>query len=110
MFGDTKRQYYDVQIVAVNKDSAKDDAYKTLTEAAQAKRHKYRTLGSSFYPLIFSAGGLMEKDTAEAFQGLQKLLGPSRSKWLCNSLAMTLTQARATAAASIARDTPQSRL
>jgi hypothetical protein len=103
----TSRNYYDVQIVAVNKDSARADAYSTLSEAAIAKRQKYKCLGAHFQPLIFSAGGLMEKDTAVAYQGLQKLLGPARSKWLSNSIALVLTQARATAAVSIARNSPR---
>ena len=104
-----RRQYYDVQIVAINKDSAKEDAYNTLAEAATEKRRKYKSLGTQFQPIILSAGGLMEKDTAAAYQGLQKLLGPVRAKWLSNTIALHLTQARAIAAASIARSSPRAR-
>jgi hypothetical protein len=103
------RQYYDVQIVAVNKDSAKEDAYNTLAEAATAKRTKYKVLGSTFHPLVFSAGGLMELDTAAEFRSLQKLLGPTRAKWLSTSIALALTQAKGRAATSIARSTPKYR-
>jgi hypothetical protein len=58
------RYYYDVQIVAVNKDSAREDLYATLVEAVAEKKRKYSALGPFFQPLIFSAGGLMDKDTA----------------------------------------------
>jgi hypothetical protein len=102
----TSRHYYDVQIVAINKDSAREDAYSTLTEAADEKRRKYSALGAFFHPLIFSAGGLMEKDTSKAYKGLQKLLGPIKAQWLDSLIALTLTQARAQAAASIAREIP----
>lgn len=95
-----------MQIVAINKDSARDDAYATLAEAAAEKRRKYSALGPFFTPLIFSAGGLMEKETAKAYKSLQKLLGPAAAKWLDSSLGMTLTKTRATSAASISRDTP----
>ena len=97
----TSRYYYDVQIVAINKDSAKDIAYNTLTEAANEKRRKYKELGSYFYPLIFSAGGLMEKDTAIAYKALQKLLNPIQKQWLDNSIALVLTRIRANSALSI---------
>ena len=63
----TSRYYYDVQIVAINKDSARQDAFETLTEAANEKRRKYSTLGAFFELMIFSAGGLIEKDTAKAY-------------------------------------------
>jgi hypothetical protein len=103
----TSPYYYDVQIVAINKDSSREDAYSTLAEAAEEKKRKYSCLGSYFKPLIFSAGGLMAAETADHYKGLQKLLGPSRSNWLSNSLAFILTRARAVAATSIARDTPR---
>jgi len=106
------RFFYDVQIVAINKDSARKDAAATLTEAAEEKRRKYKVLGTSFKPLIFSAGGLMEKDTAQAYKGLQALIGPSNARWLDKTIALALTQARAQAAASIAKSiaTPSRRL
>jgi len=99
----TSRYYYDVQIVAINKDSARQDAFDTLTEAANEKRRKYSALGAFFEPMIFSAGGLMEKDTAKAYKKLQKLLGPARAQWLDTQIALTLTQARAISAGSIAK-------
>jgi hypothetical protein len=99
----TSRYYYDVQIVAINKDSARQDAFETLTEAANEKRRKYTALGAFFEPMIFSAGGLMEKDTAKAYKKLQKLLGPTRAQWLDTQIALTLTQARAISASSIAK-------
>jgi len=99
----TSRYYYDVQIVAINKDSSKQEAYDTLTEAAKEKRRKYKALGAFFEPIIISAGGLMEKDTAKAYKRLQKILGPSRAQWLDNQIALTLTQARAISASSISK-------
>ena len=98
---DGTKRYYDVQIVAVNKDSAKEDSYRTLTEVANAKRLKYQAVKNYFEPLIFSAGGLMEKDTSKAYQGIQKLLGPIRASWLDNWIALELTKARAITAISI---------
>ena len=99
----TSRYYYDIQIVAVNKDSAREGAFETLAEAAAEKKRKYRHQGASFFPLIFSSGGLMEKETAKTYRGLQKQLGPVASSWLDLSIGVILARARATAAASIAR-------
>jgi hypothetical protein len=103
----TSRYYYDVQIVAINKDSGRLDPYSTLTAAAEEKRRKYSALGLFFKPLIFSAGGLMEKDTAKTYKGLQRLVGPKNANWLDTSLALILTQARTQAAISIAWDIPR---
>ena len=100
---------HDIQIVAVNKDSARDDAYATLAEAAAEKKRKYKVLGPFFQPLIFSAGGLMEKETAQAYKGLQKLLNPAAVRWLDSSLGLILTKTRAFSATSIAEDTPARR-
>ena len=75
----TSRYYYDIQIVAVNKDSAREGAFETLAEAAAEKKRKYRHLGASFFLLIFSSGGLIEKETAKTYKGLQKQLGPIAS-------------------------------
>ena len=106
----SSRYYYDIQIVAVNKDSAREDVFATLSEAAAEKRRKYRDLGPFFKPLIFSAGGLMEKETAQAYKALQKLLNPAAVRWLDSSLALTLTKTRAFSAVSIAADTPTRRV
>ena len=103
----TNRVYYDVQIVALNKDSARNDPYETLEEAYREKQLKYRVLGQAFKPLIFSAGGLMSRDTAQSYKSLQRLIGPQSAKWLDKSIALILTQARATAASSIARVAPR---
>lgn len=103
----TSRYYYDVQVVAVNKESGRDSAYETLAEAAAEKKRKYRALGPYFIPLIFSAGGLMEKETAKAYKALQKLLGPAAAKWLDSSLGVILAKARATSAVSISRPSPR---
>ncbi|KAM5513565.1 hypothetical protein FOXYSP1_08365 [Fusarium oxysporum f. sp. phaseoli] len=54
------RYFYDIQIVAISKDSAKEDPYSTLKEAASEKRRKYQSLGAFFHPLIFLVGGLMD--------------------------------------------------
>ena len=101
---DGSKRYYDVQIVAAHKDSAKSTLAETLTEAANAKRLKYKAIRTFFEPLIFSAGGTMEKDTAQAYKAIQKLLGPIRARWLDTWVALELTKARAASANSIARD------
>jgi hypothetical protein len=103
----TSRYYYNVQIVAINKDSAREDAFSALKEAADAKRRKYSTLGAFFYPLVFSAGSLLEKDSAQAYKGLQKLLGPSKASWLDSTIALALTQIQSQSAVSIARIAPR---
>ncbi|KAB5581299.1 hypothetical protein GE09DRAFT_948992, partial [Coniochaeta sp. 2T2.1] len=105
----SSRYYYDIQIVAVNKDSARDDVFADLSEAAAEKKRKYRALGPFFKPLIFSAGRLMEKETAQAYKALQRLLNPAVVRWLDSSLGLTLTKTRAFSASSIARDTPARR-
>lgn len=97
----TTKHYYDVQIVAINKDSSREEAYATLAEAANEKERKYKDLGAFFHPLIFSAGGLMHEGTAKDYKALQNLLKPSSAKWLDNQIALTLTQARGVAATSI---------
>jgi len=62
--------------VAILKDLAREDLYSTLKEAAEEKKRKYRCLGAFFYPLIISAGGLMDLETAKTYQKLQDLIGP----------------------------------
>ena len=42
------RYYYDIQVVAVNKASGREEALATLEEAAQEKRRKYSSLGPLF--------------------------------------------------------------
>jgi hypothetical protein len=59
-----------VQIVAINKDSARDDAYETLAEAVAEKKYKYKALGLFFVLLIFSAGRLIDKDSVQAYKSL----------------------------------------
>ncbi|KAG4430544.1 hypothetical protein IFR05_013974 [Cadophora sp. M221] len=81
--------------------TTREEAYATLTEAAAEKRRKYKNLGAFFHPLIISAGGLMEKDTAKDYKALQGLLGDSSAKWLDSYIALILTQARGIAATSI---------
>jgi hypothetical protein len=103
----TSKYYYNIQVVAINKDSTREQAAATLTEAADKKRRKYSCIGAFFHPLIFSAGGLIEKSTVQAYKSLQKLLGPVGSKWLDNQIAITLVQTRATLAVSIARTLPR---
>ncbi|KFH40269.1 hypothetical protein ACRE_090710 [Hapsidospora chrysogenum ATCC 11550] len=66
----SSRYFYDVQIVAIYKDSARRTASETLTEAAEAKRLKYRSLSAFFHLLVISAGGLMEKDTAKSYKAI----------------------------------------
>ncbi|EEU34804.1 uncharacterized protein NECHADRAFT_39649, partial [Fusarium vanettenii 77-13-4] len=100
------RYYYDIQIVAISKDSAKEDPYSTLREAAEEKRRKYRSLGAFFQPLIISAGGLMDLETAKTYQKLQDLIGPFAANQLDSSISLALMRTSATSAASIARDTP----
>ncbi|EEU34737.1 uncharacterized protein NECHADRAFT_88877, partial [Fusarium vanettenii 77-13-4] len=90
----------------ISKDSAKEDPYSTLREAAEEKRRKYRSLGAFFQPLIISAGGLMDLETAKTYQKLQDLIGPLAANQLDSSISLALMRTRATSAASIARDTP----
>jgi len=103
----TSRYYYDIQIVAISKDSAREDPYKTLREAIEEKRRKYRSLGAFFQPIIISAGGLMELETAKTYKKLQDLIGPIASAQLDSSIGLTLTRTRATSAASISKDIPR---
>ncbi|KAL9563894.1 hypothetical protein ACKAV7_011929 [Fusarium commune] len=101
------RYFYDIQIVAISKDSAREDPYSTLKEAADEKRRKYQSLGAFFHPLIFSAGGLMEQETSQTYKKLQELLGPFAASQLDSTIGLALTKTRAISAASIARDLPR---
>ncbi|KAH6949759.1 hypothetical protein BKA56DRAFT_506605, partial [Ilyonectria sp. MPI-CAGE-AT-0026] len=96
------RTYYDIQVVAINAESAKETAQETLARAAAAKRLKYASLGPYFQPLIFSAGGLLEKDSAQAYKALQHLIGPVGAFQLDTTIGLTLSRTRAQSAASIA--------
>ena len=49
---------------------------------AKEKQLKYASLGPFFHPLVFSAGGLMEKGTSETYKSLQKQLGPIAASFL----------------------------
>ncbi|KAK2589372.1 hypothetical protein QQS21_012953, partial [Conoideocrella luteorostrata] len=102
----SSRYYYNIQIVAINKPSAKGDAQSTLTEAATAKARKYSTLGEFFRPIIISARGLMEKSTAQTYKTLQKALDPVAAAWLDTLIGVTLAKNRASSAASIAKAKP----
>jgi hypothetical protein len=101
------RYFYDIQIVAIAKESARSDPYETLREAAEEKRRKYRTLGAFFQPIIISSGGLMELETAKTYRKLQDLIGPVAAAQLDSSIGLALTRTRAISAASISRDTPR---
>ncbi|CEI71000.1 unnamed protein product [Fusarium venenatum] len=101
------RYFYDVQIVAIAKDSARSDPYETLREAAEEKRRKYRTLGAFFQPIIISSGGLMELETAKTYRKLQDLVGPVAAAQLDSSIALALTRTRAISAASISKEAPR---
>ncbi len=103
------RYFYDLQIVAISKASAKEDAFRTLREAAEEKARKYKALGPYFRPLIISAGGLFEKEAASFYKEIQKAIGPVASFWLDRSISFILTKARAQAAASISREAPRNR-
>ncbi|EXK24885.1 hypothetical protein FOMG_18418 [Fusarium oxysporum f. sp. melonis 26406] len=101
------RNFYDIQIVAISKDSAKEDPYSTLKEAANEKRRKYQSLGAFFHPLTFSAGGLMDQETSQTYKKLQELLGPFAASQLDLTIGLALTKTKAISAASIARDLPR---
>ena len=99
-------QHFDLQVVAINKPSAKDSPLDTLAEAAAEKRRKYSELGAYFQPLIISAGGLMEATTAKAWKQLQTAAGPA-ANWLDSWTSVILAKTRAISAASIAKNSPK---
>ncbi|TLD04235.1 uncharacterized protein PgNI_12153, partial [Pyricularia grisea] len=101
------KYYYDVQIVAINKDSGNINPLTTLTDAINNKRRKYQFLDPFFHPIIISAGGLMEKDTTQAYKQLQKLIDPVAAHWLDTSISLILLRSRTTAAFSIIKDRPR---
>ena len=84
------RYYYDIQFIAIAKDSKKGDPCSMLGEAAEAKRRKYRSLGAYFNPVIISAGGLMEKETAKTYKSLQRVLGLTASSYLDTTISIAL--------------------
>lgn len=87
--------YYNIQVVAINTESAKETAQETLAKAAAVKRLKYASLGPYFQPLIFSAGGLLQKDSAQAYKALQRLIGPVRAFQIDTTIGLTLSRIRA---------------
>ncbi len=95
--------------MALGKSSARKDPYETLQEAAEEKQRKYQALGSFFYPIILSAGGLMEKQTAKTYKNLQALIGPVGSSWLSIQIAIILAKTRANSAISISQESPITR-
>jgi hypothetical protein len=99
--------FYDIQIIAISKDSAREDPFSTLKEAADEKRRKYQSLGAFFHRLIFLAGGLMDLETSQTYKKLQELLGPFAASQLDSAIGLALTKTRATSAVSIARDLPR---
>lgn len=101
------RYFYDIQVVAINKASAKNSPHETLTEAAHRKIRKYSELGSYFRPLIFSAAGLLEKSTASYYKEIQQLIRPIMASWLDAQLGLILTKTRAQSAVSIASKMPR---
>lgn len=97
----SSREYYDVQIVALNAPSALADHHQTLTKAADKKRAKYEVIGPNFHPMILSAGGLMEKTTAQDFKKLQRLVGRVAGRWMGTMISVGLLKARARAMVSV---------
>jgi hypothetical protein len=66
----TSCYFYDVKVIAINANSLKEEALKTLAKAADDKRRKYAALGPFFYLIIISAGSLMEQSTAQTYKSL----------------------------------------
>jgi hypothetical protein len=95
-------RFFDLQIVALSKASARPDPYSTLQEASEEKRRKYRAFNRHFQPLVISAGGLMDQATARAYKDLQDLIEPATAYWMDSLVSLGLLRARAIAAASIA--------
>lgn len=98
--------YYDVKIVAIGAESADPDPYKTLATIAKEKRRKYQALGPYFHPIVISAGGLMDRETAQTYKGIQQLVGPTTASWLDNALTLALLRFRAYSSSSIALTRP----
>jgi hypothetical protein len=97
----TSKLFYDVQIVAINADSADTDPYRTLEIAEKAKIAKYSKLGPSFRPLIFSSGGLLSKKSSVEYKKIQTLVGPAASYYLDSSISLILLRTRAQARNSL---------
>jgi len=87
-------QMYDVKIAAVHKRTGDPDPHVTLTRNAKQKLEKHKHLGARFHPLVFSAGGLMEKSTAQEFKKLQKLMGTNSARWATTLLSVELLRYR----------------
>lgn len=90
-----------MQVVAVFKALVKSNWQHTLREAAEEKKRKYKAYGSSFQPLIFSAGGFMEQTTAKQWKAFQKALGSTAAGYLEATIALSLSRTRAISAISI---------
>lgn len=66
----TSKYYYNVQIIVINKDLAREEAYATLSKAINAKRLKYSDLGLVFHPLILLVKGLIEAEIVKIYKTL----------------------------------------
>lgn len=100
------RYYYNVQVVAIKKPSARLNAQATLQDAAAEKQRKYSKLQHCFHPIIISTGGLMEIGTAQTYKSLQRTIGPVAAAWLNSQISFTLARTHAISAASISRPIP----
>jgi hypothetical protein len=63
-----------------------------------------RCLNAFSQPIIISAGGLIDLETAKTYQKLQELIGPIAAAQLDSSISLTLIRTKAISASSIARD------
>jgi hypothetical protein len=104
------RYYYDVQVVGIGKNSARSTPWETLKEAYDEKLRKYRSLGTYIKPLIFSAGGLLAKESAQSYKQIQSLVGPFIANEMDIAIGVTLAKSRAISAASVANKLPSSGL
>jgi len=84
-------------------DTLDDTERKLLAEAASPKyldrvgrhaRHVRPIINCRFIPLVFSAGGLVSKDTASELQVWRKELGTTKFTRLETRLSMALLKAR----------------
>ena len=63
----------------------------TLAAKARAKLLKYRHFGRSFKPLVWSAGGLMDRDS---YRDIQLRVGPMAAAWMDKRIALALLRFR----------------
>lgn len=88
-------QFFDITIVSLAATTAQSTVRGTLTNTEIDKQRKYKALGSSFYPIVFSQGGMLGERSSTAYKSIQQALSYSGALFLDQYLSVHLVRIRA---------------